>query len=355
MTTYYVDPASGSDSNAGTSFAAAWATTQKAADTAVAGDVVRLCDTATETTAVQIDFDTNSGTATSMIEFESWNSTGTARQTGYTIQASAAMTSVINFAGTVDYVRLRGVTLDANSNAANALGNSVDTCQDIYLRQCAFTGGTSAGISIRGTFAPSWYFLDCNTYGNAVGISHASGNRGPFVWRGGSVHDNTSHGWDVNKTGCVMYRCQIYDNGGNGINCDSNSSGTSVVNCTIYGNTGDGIRLSSLSGREWIELTGTTMTGNGGYGLNAQTTGNIKRSSYNHHYNNTSGSSDVTALLGDDVVTGDPLFTSTTDGAEDFAPEDGSPLDGTGISGSDIGAVGSVDPIGGGGTVGFAL
>jgi Tfp pilus assembly major pilin PilA len=50
-TTYYVDPSGGNDGNAGTSFAAAWATTQHAADTAVAGDVVRLCQTATETTA----------------------------------------------------------------------------------------------------------------------------------------------------------------------------------------------------------------------------------------------------------------------------------------------------------------
>lgn len=356
MTTYYVDPASGNDANAGTSFAAAWATTQKAADTAVAGDLVRLCDTATETTAVQIDFDTNSGTATSIIEFESWNSTGTARKPGYTIQASALMTSVVNFGGTVDFVRLRGVTIDANSNANYALGNSVDTCSDIYCRQCSFTGGTTAGVGIRGTATPGWFFLDCNSYANLVGLSHAFANRGAFVWRGGSIHDNTLHGWEINRTACLICQCQIYDNGGDGINSNSNSGLTAVVNCTIYGNSGDGIKLSLFSGRDWNELTGTTMTGNGGYGLNAQTFGNIKRSSYNHHYNNTSGSSDVPSLLGDEVVTGDPLFTSVTNGSEDFAPQDGSPLDGTGISGSDIGAVGSVDPVGGGGgTVGFAL
>lgn len=356
MTTYYVDPASGSDSNAGTSFAAAWATTQKAADTAVAGDLVRLCDTATETTSVQIDFDTNNGTATGIIEFESWNSTGTARKPGYTIQASASITSLVEFSGTIDFVRFRGVTFDGNSNATNVIGNlTSDLNHDIYFRQCSFTGGTSHGLNLRGTTNPSFSFLDCHAYGNAIGVHHAVSNRGQLIWRGGSIHDNTSHGWEIDRTNCIMARCQIYDNGGDGILAVSNSAGTAVINCTIYGNAGDGIELSPFSGRDWTELTGTTLTGNGGYGLNAATTGNIKRSAYNHHYNNTSGSSDVTALLGDDVVTGDPLFTSTTDGSEDFAPQDGSPLDGAGISGSDIGAVGSVDPVGGGGTVGFAL
>ncbi len=356
MATFFVDPSSGSDANAGTSFGAAWATTQKAADTAVAGDVVRLCQTAVETTAVQIDFDTNSGIATSFIEFESWNSTGTAREPGYTLQATSSMTSLVDIAGGIDFIRLRGVTFDANSNAANALGNSVDTCSNIYLRQCSFTGGTTSGVSLRGTAGPAFVFLDCNSYGNAVGVLHNTANRGGFIWRGGAIHDNTSHGWEVNRVGCVMTACQIYDNGGDGISSSTNSAGTIVLNCTIYGNTGDGIKLSALSGRDWSELTGTTMTANGGFGLNAQTTGNIKRSSYNHHHGNISGSSDVTALLGDDVVTGDPLFTSVVDGSEDFAPQDGSPLDGTGISGSDIGAVGSVDPVaGGGGTVAFAL
>lgn len=356
MTTYFVDPSGGSDANAGTSFGAAWATTQKAADTATAGDQVRLCKTATETTSVQIDFDTNNGSASSLIEFVSYDSTGTTRENGYTIQASALITSLVEFSGTVDFVQFRGITFDGNSNAAHVIGNLLsDSNHDLFFRECSFTGGTTGGLSLRGSQRPAWLFLDCHSYNNAIGIRHASGNRGNFIWRGGSIHDNTSHGWLVDNGFCIMFGCQIYDNGGDGISSGSNSGGTSVINCTLYGNTGNGIILNASAGREWYELIGTTMTGNGGFGLNAQTTGFIKLSSYNHHYNNVSGSSDVTALLGDDVVTGDPLFTSVTDGAENFAPQDGSPLDGTGISGSDIGAVGSVDPVGGGGTVGFAL
>lgn len=52
MTIYYVDPVSGSNGNAGTSFALAWATTQYASNNATtAGDEVRLCATGTESPA----------------------------------------------------------------------------------------------------------------------------------------------------------------------------------------------------------------------------------------------------------------------------------------------------------------
>ncbi len=123
-------------------------------------------------------------------------------------------------------VRLRGVTLDANSNAANALGNDSDAGNNIDLRKCSFTGGTSAGVSVRGSLTPSWFFLDCNLYANLVGFKHDVSNRGGFDWRGGSIHDNTSHGWQVNRTGCFMSQCPIYDNGGDGIRCDSTRAGT---------------------------------------------------------------------------------------------------------------------------------
>ena len=46
--------------------------------------------------------------------------------------------------------------------------------------------------------------------------------------------------------------------------------------------------------------------------------------------------------------TGDPLFTSVTDGSEDFTPTTGSPLIGNGITGGMIGAVAHAD--GGGGS-----
>ena len=75
MTTYYLRPTNGSDAAAGTPFAAAFKTLQKCVDTAVAGDVVRMCPEATETIAAAIDFDTNAGAAGNQILFEPGNTT----------------------------------------------------------------------------------------------------------------------------------------------------------------------------------------------------------------------------------------------------------------------------------------
>lgn len=352
MTDYYVDPSGGSDANAGTSFGAAWATTQKAADTAVAGDVVRLCKTATETVSAPIDFDTNNGTVSSMIRFVSYNSTGTTSEDGYTIQASASIASVINIPDT-DYIRFRGVVFDANSNATDAVLGSNTGSGFCYFRNCDFKNATAAGVSILSQ--QGWYFLDCNSFSNNVGLFHGTSNRGLVDWHGGSLHDNTTYGWRINRTDCTIKQCAVYDNGSHGFFCDSNSARADIINCTFYGNGGDGVSMFTSAGRDLDAVIGCTFVGNGGYGIKTNSVNYVKNSYYNHSYGNTSGDEDVSGTLGEDLIGGDPLFTSVTDGAEDFAPLDGSPLDGTGVNGSDIGAVGSLDPTGGGGTVGFAL
>ena len=150
MATYYVDPSGGSDLNAGTSFGAAWATTQKAADTAVSGDTVRLCKTATETISATLDIDTNNGSInTDGIQFHSYSSDGSTKEAGYKIQASAAITAVIEFTN-IDRTYWDGVTFDANNTATYVLYNiDSDGSSHNGFQNCIFENATSHGWWLR--------------------------------------------------------------------------------------------------------------------------------------------------------------------------------------------------------------
>jgi hypothetical protein len=124
MATYYLDPVSGDNVNAGTSFGAAWATLQYALDTAVAGDIVRMCNTGTESTAVQVDADTNAGSADLQIHFVAADSSGNIDDTEtYTLQASSAITALLRITTGSGGLQFRGLVLDGNSNATYCLHN----------------------------------------------------------------------------------------------------------------------------------------------------------------------------------------------------------------------------------------
>jgi len=355
MTVYYVNPASGSDASVGTAVGTAWLTTQHAADTAVDGDEVRLLQTGTETVAAPIDFDTNSGTVTNRgIQFISYNSLGTAQANGYTIQASGAIDSVLAVAA-VDTIWFTGCVFDANSTATYSLRNAVDGADYWRFVDCTFKNSTSSNISVRGTAL--WWFYSCDSHDSSgTGVSHSAANRAVIIWQGGNIHNNASHGADVNRVGCSYANVNFYRNGGDGIFGNSNSGNLMVQNCTFFKNTGNGIEQFNAAGRTAYRIIGSTFVENGGYGYECKSADRIPYMvRFNHHNGNTLGGTDITDALGPDLITGAPQFTSTTDGSEDFAPLDGSPLDGSNINGTDIGSTGSIDPSGGGGTVGFAI
>ena len=119
---------------------------------------------------------------------------------------------------------------------------------------------------------------------------------------------------------------------------------------TVYGNGSHGIEMQNYAGDGTpianLHLWNNTCVDNGGYGFywgTASPTVDLLMD-YNHTHNNTSGVTDRTGgLPGDNNVTGDPLFTSTTDGSEDFTPLTGSPLIGAGVRGAMIGAVAHAD------------
>jgi hypothetical protein len=353
MTTYYVRPTNGSDAAAGTTFGTAFQTTQKAADTATAGDVVRLCPEATETTAVSIDFDTNAGTNINPIIFEPGNVTDGGRDMSltYTIQASASITGLFDFTGTADWVKFFNLSLDGNSNAASPVYNNLDTADGITFINCEIKNGTGDGVNVRGSSTgAAWFFLQCDIHSNgADGIGHSAGNRGDIHIFNSKIRDNTGDGWEVDKTECICVSCEIFGNGGAGLRLGSNSTSLTVHGCTIYNNTGDGIIFYNATSRNKFLVVNNTVSGNGGYGFNFNTTGDTDIAwvmDYNHTYNNTSGASDLT-VPGDNNQTGDPLFEDT--GADDFSPGTGSPLLSNGANGTTIGA--AEPTLGGGGLI----
>jgi hypothetical protein len=325
MAIYYVDPLSGSDVAAGTSFALAWATTQKAADTAVAGDEVRLCNTATESVATQIDFDTNSGSTLLRIKFKGFNATGTAEEYGYKLQATAAITSVLSFpGGLVDSIGFYNLIVDGNSNATYCYNDLVDGTTLILFYNSRFTNAVSHNVRNRGSML--LYNVETDNAGGN-GLAHTSTNRGSYYIVGGSSHHNVGYGWNVNQSVCTVIGMAFYKNL-HGLNLDNNSSNTNVQSCLFDSNTNN----------------------NGGYGydFNQSNTEVVFFFNHNLFYNNTSGDSDQTIPGYDNITGSDPLYTSIAAGIEDYTPLAGSPLIGAGVNGSMIGALAPL-PGGGGG------
>jgi len=363
MTTYYVDPNSGSNGNAGTSFGAAWATTQFAANNTAADDEVRLCQTAVESVATQIDFDTTSGTKGSDIRFISYSADGTTQQDGYTLQASASIASLAFLS--VDYLRMVGVIFDGNSNATDGLTSAGGAARDgLRFLRCSFINCLADGVS------PAWSvgevsrlprFLD-SIFGNngQHGIGSPAASDGSVYALGCVFHDNVSDGIYMDSQNSFIGRCRFIDNGGNGITIHLRGDYTIVQQSTFFGNTGDAINLEA-GGNDDCVAEGCSFRSNGGYGINFPSGGfNLSYMDFNHFSNNTLGAVEdggavseatllATAKYGTSNINGDPLFVSETDGSEDLTPGTGSPLIGAGLSGGVIGALPPAVSSGGGG------
>jgi len=362
MTDYFVDPVSGNDGNAGTSTGAAFATFQMGADTAVAGDQVFLMATGTETTAVQIDFDTNAGTRTNPIKFIGANGSGVRLTTGhYTVQASASMTNMIVPTTTADFCIFEGIDFDGNSNVTSHLlnANGLGQADGWHIRRCRFHDVSGAGLNIRGTTAGDFLIADSEIFncgGNGCQPASGSASRwANMMISGNSIHDNTGDaiGGFLAQQLYIMSNL-LYDNGGDGIGNTTGSAASAnitIMNNVIALNTGNGIDISNSESH--VIILNNIIRSNGAFGLlitdaRAVYAGYID---YNAYSNNTSGASDETTLSGDNNVLTDPDFVSETDGSENFLLNPGSPCHLGGIHGGSMGIGPANDDTGGGGGI----
>ena len=350
MTTYYLDPVSGNDSNAGTSFGTAWATLQKALDSATtSGDIVVCCNTGTESTTVQIDCDTATGATDLRINFVAGDASGNidASQT-YTIRATAAMTALMAISTGANNIRFQGIKFDANGNAGIAVRNPVDLASNRFVfEDCQFCNATGDGISLHSI--GTWYFYNCHVFGNG-GNGHDSeaSERGTSIqWIGGSNHDNGGRGFLSSRAGTVISRALIYDNSGIGVDILGNGGGTVVMYNTIHNNGSHGIAHTGASN---VVVLANSITNNVGTAV-AQQAGSIVDRIIPFSHNNLYGNGAETTRTGGlpaSNLTADPLYTSTVDGAEDFRPQAASPLIAAALGGTTIGALGPLPSTGGG-------
>jgi len=355
---YYLRPTNGLNTNDGLSFASAFQTFQKCLDTAVAGDEVRMCPEAVETTSVQIDADTNAGSETAPITFLPASTSDGSVDTSvrYPIQASASITAILSHTASTGYLRFYNVNFDGNSNATYAVADTADVSGYRLFANCRFYGATSHGFGIRGSSAT--ILVGSELYNNGgSGIRNLANGRGLVYSYGSSFHDNTSYGVHLSRTQCQFERSLIYDNGDSGVFCDASAYYLRMVGNTVHGNAGDGVDLDHNAGRFLNEFYNNVFSSNGAYGVRfgQADTDFIWGCDYNAFYNNTLGQSDQT-FPGIFNVTGDPLFESVVDGAENFRlSSSSSPLFEAGYGGMTIGALSLVEPTGGGTGGGFLV
>lgn len=340
MATYYVRPTNGSDANDGLSFGAAWKTTQKAHDTAIAGDTVICCAEAVEQPTETIDVDTNLGSVTAEIYFVGANASGVEDGTVYTISGASLpdTTDLIRFA-VATVIRFRNMRFTAAKRHGFAFdtNNSTITTEDCRIDNCTSDGARITAGSPFVTLTAIRCEIDHN---GAVGINYGSVNRGVWRLNGCRIHHNGSSGigsrWTFEITGCVIYRNAAY-----GLYCSDASSGGVLASNTFFGNGSGSIYIGAIAGSRihancFVELAAA-------YCINVVTqanTAHLPLITDNHYHGHATAATNITGgTPGLGNVTGDPLFASTTDGAEDFTPQAGSPLIGAGFNGSTIGAV----------------
>lgn len=326
MATYYVRQSGGSDSNDGLSFANGWATIQKAADTAVAGDLVLICADGTYTPSVTINFNTNKHSGDDPIIFRGAASDGTDDGTQATISGSSlgASDDLIDLSisgggvNRFENLRFTGATqynIYKSTSAANV----------IILKNCRVDNASSHGIYFGN---PSdlleIYDTEIDSNGGAGVTGFSSTSRANVTAIRSCIHDNSGNGVEVGQR-FRFIDCLIYDNGDCGIYIAA-SSGTGtrshyIVNCVFFNNTNHGVKTNG--GDCWYRISNCIFRSNGGYAINSQTGQILSFSCENIcSHNNTSGHIDINGgtLPGSGHVLEDPGFASETDGSEDFTP-----------------------------------
>jgi hypothetical protein len=355
VATYYVDPVSGDDANAGTSVGAAWATIQKAIDTIADGDEVGLMNTGSHSLTATLDYTINgSADVRAPQRYFGCDASGNLLTSGFVVIDGSGIggfaqpmidMSLNNGALMLERVRLTGGTSDGIYDSAGSFTR---------LRHCRIDNCAGSGVYSTAGFTHI-FAVDCefdNNGGSGLRMSTSTRLR-PHLF-GCRVHHNAEWGVNCGASPAILYLCEIYRNTFSGIRFNGVADGMVILGCTIAYNSTSGIILNvNLADRN--QVIGNTFVGNGAYGVDLS--GNDPDAvqladllAFNHYHGNTSGELDTGSSNELGKQTGDPLFADTADGSEDFTPQSGSPLLGNGLNGQDIGAIG----VAGGGGGGFA-
>ena len=210
-----------------------------------------------------------------------------------------------------------------NGIRATAGGNS----NYVTLQNCVISG---CAIGVDGNYAAPDYYQFTPIFMIEVEIknctSHGFQNSGISILKGCYSHNNTGDGFQVNTSqtnGISAYGCVSANNGGVGFNFNSVASITfaDVQNCDSYNNTGDGLKWTGSSVTMSLCLLNNVFYGNGGYGINFDTTfssanpGQVLIQRDNAFGSNTSGSrspSNSPSGVNDISLTANPFNSPST-------------------------------------------
>ena len=230
---------------------------------------------------------------------------------------------------TGNHLVLDGIKFTRSSGAGNTSALQVSS-GDMFIGRRLEIDAANMDIGITVNLN-TFHLYDSEVYGAdqsvSVGIDINDG-----LIRRCSIHDNGGDGVTSSVSSndtMIIEDSVIYDNSGSGANIDAMGSRSIIRGNVFYGNSGDGLEVSDSSGTDntTLSIEDNTFTSNGGYGVNlaADQVHQIASNKNNHYHGNTSGARN-NLPAGTDDTSGDPLFTSVTDGSEDFTPTSGSPL-----------------------------
>lgn len=274
MTTYYVRSSGGNDANDGLSFANAFATIQKAADTATAGDDVRICADGIHVQTATIDLDTNSGTGENPIVFTGANATtGADDGTVAAVNRTSFGDHVFKGNGTVAHIYFKNLSSENISRAfcssiphallenitcAGATTYVAQSCSGSVLINCALSGTAAIGLSLGNqsdgethidcyvdmtASSSSSPVLTCSSFRNSTSYKRVSVK--------GAILGATFNNSDVETSG-ILDSC-IFDGCTTGVSVQQDDTAR-IIGCTFYDcTTGIDSSAAGATGNLFVE------------------------------------------------------------------------------------------------------
>src|SRR3990167_4882576 len=309
MATYYVALSgnfdggnAGSDAAAGT-IADPWLTSQKALDTAVAGDTVYWFGT--QTLAALVDIDTNSGSiAVGLIKHIGSNSAGADDGTMAILNGDSAAVNCLKITAT-SFILMKNIELK-NSTSTGLLWASAGsnfTFINVWAHNCGAHGFNMA------TFGAIKIWIRCRAYSNTT--SGWNGSQGENFW-GCVGYSNSVNGAAVSTVGSNYNSCVFYSNTTSGLNTLGAGAGTYLVQNCVINNCASGIIVSSTVMN--LSMIGNRITNNATAGI-SMATGKIAFE--DHNYINGNGTNISTAGTAIIIQGGNSTVGSGTDGYTD--------------------------------------